>query len=250
MVILAGVFAFIILTGYFVLFFLLAARKKKKLQGVLGEKTVAAVLKQCALEGDKIISNLIIAHPQTGMTPEIDHILLSTRGCFIIEVKDFSGEIYGGESERTWRQVLGRNETVVNTFYSPLKQNEAHIFHLKQILHTSVYMENIVIFVQGNTENIPYKNIFSLQQFADHLNRIETKVLSEKERDELFDALTELQKQAPTKERHIQNIQKQQWKIENNICPRCGKKLILRNGPYGEFYGCTGYPDCKFKKNK
>lgn len=28
-------------------------------------------------------------------------------------------------------------------------------------------------------------------------------------------------------------------------CPNCGKPMKLRKGPYGEFYGCTGYPDCK-----
>ncbi|MBR7181979.1 MAG: topoisomerase DNA-binding C4 zinc finger domain-containing protein, partial [Clostridia bacterium] len=38
-------------------------------------------------------------------------------------------------------------------------------------------------------------------------------------------------------------------KLEQNICPRCGKPLVLRNGSYGEFYGCTGYPKCRFTKN-
>lgn len=28
-------------------------------------------------------------------------------------------------------------------------------------------------------------------------------------------------------------------------CPNCGKPLVLRKGPYGEFYGCSGYPKCK-----
>lgn len=32
-------------------------------------------------------------------------------------------------------------------------------------------------------------------------------------------------------------------------CPRCGKgKLQLRNGKFGEFYGCTAYPKCNFTK--
>lgn len=32
-------------------------------------------------------------------------------------------------------------------------------------------------------------------------------------------------------------------------CPRCGKgKLRLRNGKFGEFYGCTDYPKCNFTK--
>ncbi|NLH92558.1 MAG: hypothetical protein GX481_08950 [Atopobium sp.] len=30
------------------------------------------------------------------------------------------------------------------------------------------------------------------------------------------------------------------------ICPKCGGKLILRNGKFGTFYGCENYPKCKF----
>src|SRR3984885_15297736 len=31
-------------------------------------------------------------------------------------------------------------------------------------------------------------------------------------------------------------------------CPRCGKPLLLRNGQYGEFVSCSGYPKCKYIK--
>lgn len=29
-------------------------------------------------------------------------------------------------------------------------------------------------------------------------------------------------------------------------CPKCGKRLVQRKGKYGNFYGCSGYPECKF----
>lgn len=32
----------------------------------------------------------------------------------------------------------------------------------------------------------------------------------------------------------------------NPICPRCGKSLVIRVGRYGPFYGCTGFPECRF----
>ncbi|MFZ1016146.1 MAG: type I DNA topoisomerase [Terracidiphilus sp.] len=31
-------------------------------------------------------------------------------------------------------------------------------------------------------------------------------------------------------------------------CPACGKPLVLRNGTYGEFVSCSGYPKCKYIK--
>ena len=31
-------------------------------------------------------------------------------------------------------------------------------------------------------------------------------------------------------------------------CPNCGKPLVLRQGAYGEFVSCSGYPKCKYVK--
>ena len=33
-------------------------------------------------------------------------------------------------------------------------------------------------------------------------------------------------------------------------CPKCGSMLKLRTGIYGEFWGCSGYPECKYTRNK
>lgn len=32
-------------------------------------------------------------------------------------------------------------------------------------------------------------------------------------------------------------------------CPKCGSVLKKRNGKFGEFWGCSGYPDCKYTRN-
>ena len=29
------------------------------------------------------------------------------------------------------------------------------------------------------------------------------------------------------------------------VCPNCGKKMVIREGRFGEFLGCPGYPECK-----
>lgn len=35
---------------------------------------------------------------------------------------------------------------------------------------------------------------------------------------------------------------------DSMICPRCGSKLVKRNGKYGNFIGCSNYPKCRYKK--
>jgi DNA topoisomerase-1 len=34
--------------------------------------------------------------------------------------------------------------------------------------------------------------------------------------------------------------------IEGRTCPKCDSPLVIKNGPYGKFIGCSGYPKCKF----
>ncbi|WP_443089649.1 topoisomerase DNA-binding C4 zinc finger domain-containing protein [Zunongwangia sp. HGR-M22] len=33
------------------------------------------------------------------------------------------------------------------------------------------------------------------------------------------------------------------------ICPRCQSELLLKEGRYGNFYGCSNYPKCTYTKN-
>lgn len=37
--------------------------------------------------------------------------------------------------------------------------------------------------------------------------------------------------------------------MPNSICPRCGNQLVLRKGKYGDFYGCSSYPKCRYTRN-
>jgi len=32
---------------------------------------------------------------------------------------------------------------------------------------------------------------------------------------------------------------------QEKICPECKSKMVVRNGRYGKFWGCTGYPKCR-----
>ena len=32
---------------------------------------------------------------------------------------------------------------------------------------------------------------------------------------------------------------------ETKICPNCGKPMSIKKGPYGLFWGCSGYPECR-----
>ena len=53
---------------------------------------------------------------------------------------------------------------------------------------------------------------------------------------------------------HKQNVIAYKEKLEEKrgqkICPYCKTALVLRKGKYGEFYGCSNYPKCRYTMKK
>lgn len=46
-----------------------------------------------------------------------------------------------------------------------------------------------------------------------------------------------------------QQLEKLDVTIKTDLdCPKCGKKLLIREGRYGRFYGCSDYPACDYTK--
>lgn len=37
---------------------------------------------------------------------------------------------------------------------------------------------------------------------------------------------------------------------EGACCPRCGRPLVKRNGKFGAFWGCSGFPACRYTKKQ
>jgi hypothetical protein len=109
------------------------------LKGRLGEKVVADTLAQLP-EGYRIINDLIV-RTDWGTT-QIDHVVISPHGIFVIETKAYGGWIYGSETDAYWTQVIHRRK---KTFYNPLRQNYGHVQALKAIL--------------AGSKDIGYKNI-------------------------------------------------------------------------------------------
>ena len=51
---------------------------------------------------------------------------------------------------------------------------------------------------------------------------------------------------------HVKRIKEAQNNRKNKevqqICPKCGGKLVYKRGKYGKFLGCTNYPNCRYTK--
>ncbi|TLS54160.1 NERD domain-containing protein [Paenibacillus antri] len=96
--------------------------------GELGEHKINIQLDQLPKEC-RYASDLMVRNPKsrTGYS-QIDHAVVSPYGIFVIETKNYNGEIRGGRDDRQWT-VSGRFK-----MYNPLKQNYGHIKALEQVL--------------------------------------------------------------------------------------------------------------------
>ena len=111
-------------------------------------------------------------------------------------------------------------------------------------------MYSSVVFAQRNTKYIKARNVVGLWGVKGFLNSAGTaNALSSEQIDSVAKQIQALKesKTISAKE-HVQEIRQMKADVENNICPRCGGNLVLRHGKYGDFYGCSNYPECRFIK--
>lgn len=176
---------------------------------------------------------------------QIDHIIIKENGIFVIETKNVYGNIYGKEDMKDWD--VYQDQTYV-TIRNPVKQNDSHVFHITQILNYKYDIHSIVVFVRDNAGKINIENVINLNELYSYLKNFPCKRKLNKQ--EIHNIFVKLAKKETyiSEETHREIIEKTQHDIDNDICPFCGGKLVVRNGKYGQFKGCSNYPKCTFKK--
>ena len=193
------------------------------------------------------INNLILIDDM-GKSHQIDHIEIRQNGIFCIETKNYKGWIFGSENQDKWTQTLYNGEK--HQFVNPLKQNKSHIYHMSQVLEKKYRINSVVVMVQNNADRVDCSNVVNLDDLKSYLkNYNDGTCYSIEEMDSIYNKLLSANNQMKNKE-HVQNIRQTQAELREGICPRCGGKLIEREGKYGKFLGCANYPDCKFILNQ
>lgn len=247
-------------------------------KGRLGEFYIYKYLK--SLAGYKrYLFNLYIPK-NNGETTELDVVLLHESGIYVFESKNYSGWIFGTESQQYWTQTLpvGRGGSQKNQFYNPILQNKGHLKWIQIFLddQTLPFYSYIVFSDRCTLKNITltsakhyvinrYNLLSAVQQ-----NIAKTGIqLSPEKIDNLFEKLYPFtQIEEAEKMAHITNIQQNTQRsfsqpisntkvtsnIERIICPRCGEKLVVRIARKGEhqgkkFLGCSNYPKCRYIQN-
>ncbi|MEM9051881.1 MAG: nuclease-related domain-containing protein [Bacteroidota bacterium] len=116
-----------------------------KLKGWFGEKVVAVGM--WAFLDKQVYRRFhdVIVSTSNGTT-QIDHILVSQYGIFVIETKNMQGWIFGSEQQASWTQSLYGKKY---KFQNPLRQNYRHIKCLAEYLQLEESFFHSVVFFIG-----------------------------------------------------------------------------------------------------
>ncbi|WP_208066254.1 nuclease-related domain-containing protein [Eubacterium callanderi] len=123
----------------------------------MGETEIYQMLNQVAPRSSVILRNLYL--PTARGTTEIDLLLLSRKGIFVFEIKNYRGNIYGDERYNEWLKVLRNGKKV--PFYNPVWQNEGHIRALLRLLpeiNPRVVYSRIVFCGSSEIKRVKIKN--------------------------------------------------------------------------------------------
>ena len=226
--------------------------------GRRGEKRVAGKLNW--LPKEYITLNDILLPTKYGTT-QIDHIVASPYGVFVIETKNYKGWIFGHENSEEWKQsLLGKKRfwgwsSEQHKFRNPIRQNAAHARALKAILKEFGDITIIPIVVFSNSAELkittPNHIVINWCNLRSAIKSFRHKCISREDVQRIVDRISSSNIITEgSREEHIRNIQvgqqNRELAIANGICPKCGSNLVERKGRYGRFMGCSNYPQCKF----
>jgi len=183
-----------------------------------------------------------------GRSTQIDHVLVSKYGLFVIETKNMTGWIFGTVDDERWTQVI------YGTYYqfqNPLRQNYMHtksLSHFLRIEHNKIY-SLVVFWGKCQFRTLMPENVLS-NQFTTYVKSKKDVLLSE---DEVYRVRRELQRLKDNTPfvvalSHAQSLKRRYE--SNTICPKCGGHLLKRTSYKTrlKFIGCENYPGCHYVK--
>ncbi len=237
---------------YLVPFFVIVTLLKSSwFKGVFGEFIVNFSTK-LFLNKEKyhLIKNVTLP-TQDGST-QIDHIIVSEYGVFVVETKNMKGWIFGSPNQKTWTQKIYKHSS---KFQNPLHQNYKHIKTLESLLGLNEeQIFSVIVFVGDSTfkTEMP-ENITNGKGYIRFIKSKVQPVLTEPEVKEITSKIESgrLTPSFKTNREHVKHVKTiVETKENNHSCPKCGGAMVLREAKKGQnignkFWGCSSFPKCR-----
>jgi len=126
--------------------------------------------------------------PTKDGTTQIDHIIVSEYGIFVIETKNMKGWIFGNEKQKIWTQKI---YNYTKKFQNPLHQNYKHIKTIQNILNIELdKIFSVVVFIGESTfkTDMP-DNVLLGSQYIRYIKSKKEKIISKEKVEEIINIL-------------------------------------------------------------
>lgn len=217
--------------------------------GWLGEKVTQAGL-WCHLDERVYRRFHDVIVPARSGTTQIDHVLVSVYGIFVIETKNYEGWIFGDEHSPQW--TVSHFGTKFR-FQNPLRQNYHHIQCLREYLQLDQSIFHSVVFFIGDGQlKTPLPKNVMTEGLSTYIRGFAVPCLGQEVATQVVSKLASLKADPTlTKASHLQSLSDRH--SSTTICPRCGAGLVKRVARQGAnagkpFLGCRSFPSCKYTK--
>ena len=213
-------------------------------KGALGERRVRRSLRT-RLDQDEYRVFHDLTLPVRDGTTQIDHIIVSQFGVFVIETKNMKGWIFGSADHALWTQVVFRWKS---KFQNPLRQNYKHVKAVQELLRIKAHtLHSVVAFVGAAIPKsaMPAGVVWGARPLADYIKSMRVTVLSEEEVHACSEALAsgDFRSTIRTRKTHVRHVKTE----VATTCPRCNAPLVERTNRQSgaRFLSCSTYPRCK-----
>ncbi len=215
------------------------------LKGWLGE-ILASLSHWLFLDRKTYFAFRDVTLPALNGTTQIDQLIISRFGIFVIEIKNIDGWIFGTERDAQWTvSKFGRK----NQFQNPLRQNYRHLKAVAEFLRVGEEdLHSIVMFWGDCSFKTPMPPNVLSTGYTGYIKGFSKIHFSDERVQEMSAAIRAgmLPRTRATKRAHLESLQMRY--SSTTVCPKCGKALVRRTGRNGPFYGCSGYPKCRHTK--
>lgn len=150
---------------------------KPKIKGKMGEFAVHLHVKLYLKENYILLNDCTLPEGEQGTT-QIDHILISSYGVFVIETKNYKGWIFGGEHQKMWTQKIFKQSF---KFQNPIHQNYKHLKVLESVLEDVIepsLIHSLVVFMPDcEFKTQMPSNVFKGASWTDYVKQFKEELI-------------------------------------------------------------------------
>lgn len=241
--------------------------------GLQGEKEIAFELKNANI-GMYVLHDITLTFED--LKAQIDYVIVTKGSVYLIECKNLIGNITVDNKGQFSREFVVNGRKIKEGIYSPYTQAQRHkeiikkrwlsktnklLASMREKYFDNYWYKPLVVLSNSksilNTKYAPREiknNTIRVDQLIDYIkndiaNYDKDFYSNKKTMEETAQSFLEanVSEYSSIADRYKNEVGKEEV-VNDDICPSCGGKLVKREGKYGEFFGCSNYPKCRFTK--